>query len=65
MKKTYPHVYKIHPGEQLSRLGQIGAAAAGSTHDWRSPFYLSLWYGGMMWGYLRGPAWVDREAGAR
>jgi len=55
MKDTYPDRYRIHAREQMTRLAGIGAA---STRGWRDPLYLALWYGGMTWGYLRGPARV-------
>ena len=61
MKRTYPHRYRISAGEQVRRMGNMAAAAAGAaggTDRWRIPGYLALWYGGMTWGYIRGPAWV-------
>lgn len=65
MKSAHPGRYRIGVGEQIARLASIGTAAgraaSGSAPDrWRAPGYLALWYGGMAWGYARGPAWVDR-----
>ncbi len=64
MKRTYPEVYRIDLGEQLRRLSGIAAAtgraaAGGSSDRWREPGYLALWYAGLLWGYLLGPAWTE------
>jgi glycosyltransferase involved in cell wall biosynthesis len=64
MKRLYPAIYHVSFGEQVRRLFGIGAATAriatpgGDSDRWRTPGYLALWYGGMAWGYVKGPAWV-------
>ncbi|MCZ6600622.1 MAG: glycosyltransferase [Acidobacteria bacterium] len=62
MKRTYPDHYRIHPAEQVRRLAGL-AGAMGRTvtvgHDSdsrRAPLFLALWYGGLLAGYLMGPA---------
>jgi glycosyltransferase involved in cell wall biosynthesis len=67
MKRTYPDLYRFSLGEQLRRLLGVGAAAVrvatGDDPDrWRAPGYLAIWYAGMAWGYVRGPAWVGEAA---
>jgi cellulose synthase/poly-beta-1,6-N-acetylglucosamine synthase-like glycosyltransferase len=74
MKKTFPEHYRIHPLEQVRRLGGIARAAGGalapSTRGagpagdrfW-APVFLCVWYGGMLLGYLRGPAWTPGRKG--
>lgn len=64
MKEAYPAQYRIEPGEQVSRLAGLARAAAGAllprTGPGRdrlwAPIFLAVWYGGMLAGYLRGPA---------
>jgi glycosyltransferase involved in cell wall biosynthesis len=66
MKATYPQQYRIHPGEQVSRLAGMARAAGsalvpapGPGRDrLLAPIFLAVWYGGMLVGYLRGPAWT-------
>ena len=63
VKRTYPAIYRIEPGEQLGRLSGIAAAAGGAaagrdSDRWREPGYLTVWYAGLAWGYLLGPAWT-------
>jgi len=62
MKRTYPQHYRILPAEQIRRLaglaGAIGRSASGergSDAGW-APLFLALWYGGLLAGYLMGPA---------
>lgn len=62
MKRTYPAHYRIHPAEQLRRLtglagamGRTVTADRGSDSRW-APLFLTLWYGGLLAGYLMGPA---------
>jgi len=67
MKRNFGNVYRISLTEQLGRLGGVASAtgriAAGGDPDrWLTPGFLSLWYAGMLAGYVRGPAWV-RTAG--
>lgn len=64
MRRTYPDRYEIRLGEQVRRIaglaGAAGRAAAGPGADrWAAPIFLALWYGGMLAGLLRGPAWSD------
>jgi cellulose synthase/poly-beta-1,6-N-acetylglucosamine synthase-like glycosyltransferase len=67
MKKTYPAEYRIEPGEQVGRLAGVARAAAGAlvpdrgrvTDRLLAPMFLTVWYGGLLAGYLRGPAWTD------
>jgi glycosyltransferase involved in cell wall biosynthesis len=64
MKRAYPEVYLIHPGEQVRRLFGIAAASGqavtgGEPDRWRVPGYLAVWYAGLLWGYLLGPAWTQ------
>jgi hypothetical protein len=69
MKKAHPAQYRIAPGEQAGRLTGIARAAAGALRPGPgplgdrllAPFFLTLWYGGLLAGYLRGPAWTDRS----
>jgi glycosyltransferase involved in cell wall biosynthesis len=66
MKRAYPAVYRFSVGEQWRRVLGVGAAAAGAATGgdpdrWRTPGYLALWYGGMTWGYVKGPAWVGQR----
>ena len=63
MRRAHPELYRIDGAEQARRLGDLGAAAGraaagGDADRWRTPGYLALWYGGMAWGYLKGPAWL-------
>ncbi|HZN55851.1 MAG TPA: glycosyltransferase [Candidatus Polarisedimenticolaceae bacterium] len=64
MRRSHPDVYRIDGREQLRRLGGLGAAAAAALSPgadaWRTPGYLALWYGGLAWGYVKGPAWTIR-----
>jgi len=67
MRHAHPGLYRIDPREQLERLAGIGASAArvASRRDpdaWRTPFHLGVWYSGMLWGLMRGPAWTERPA---
>jgi len=62
MKRTYPDHYRIHPGEQVRRLqglagamGRTVTAGRGTDTGW-APLFLMLWYGGLLAGYLMGPA---------
>ena len=57
MRRAHPEIYRIDGPEQVRRLGEVGASVGGGE-DWRTPGYLALWYGGMAWGYLKGPAWL-------
>ncbi len=59
MKRTYPALYRIDAGEQLRRLSGIATAAGAGSDRWREPGYLALWYAGLLWGYLLGPAWTE------
>lgn len=63
MKRTFPGLYEISALEQVRRIGGIAGATAtaviGGTDRFLAPAFLTLWYGGMLAGYLRGPAWVD------
>jgi len=71
MKRTYPHHYRIHPSEQFRRLGSLAGAmgrtvtAAGSSDSGWAPLFLTLWYGGLLVGYLMGPApsrgWTEQH----
>ncbi len=68
MKRTYPEHYKIHPSEQVRRLtglaGAVGRTVTvgqGTDTGW-APLFLTLWYGGLLAGYLMGPA---RSRGSR
>jgi len=68
MKRTYPDYYRIHPTEQVRRLtglaGAVGrtvTAGHGTDTGW-APLFLALWYGGLLAGYLMGPA---RSRGSR
>jgi cellulose synthase/poly-beta-1,6-N-acetylglucosamine synthase-like glycosyltransferase len=58
MKRTYPDRYRISPGRQIGRV-LAGPTPAAATADvlWE-PVWLTLWYGGLLAGYLRGPAWT-------
>ena len=64
MRDEYPEVYRISVMEQLGRIGGIAGATAtavtGGVDRLLAPFFLSLWYGGMLTGYVRGPAWVEK-----
>lgn len=61
MRKTFPDRYRIRFGEQLSRIGGAAASPAERHPDrWRAPLFFACWYGGMLAGYLRGPARSDR-----
>jgi cellulose synthase/poly-beta-1,6-N-acetylglucosamine synthase-like glycosyltransferase len=69
MKETYPDRYRIEPGEQLGRLLGVARAAAGTVvprpdtgplqDRFLAPMFLTVWYGGLLAGYLRGPAWTE------
>jgi glycosyltransferase involved in cell wall biosynthesis len=66
MKKSFPEVYRIDPGEQLGRIAGVaraaGAAVGGLRKNdlgrdrWLAPFFLATWYLGMGAGYVMGPA---------
>ena len=66
MKTTYPDRYRIEAGEQIGRLFGLARAVGGTILPDRgpardrvvAPLFLTLWYGGMLAGYLRGPAWT-------
>ena len=64
MRRTYPDLYRIHPGEQVGRVGQVAQAAGSAVRDsqgpdpdrWYAPLFLATWYCGMGAGYVMGPA---------
>jgi cellulose synthase/poly-beta-1,6-N-acetylglucosamine synthase-like glycosyltransferase len=61
MRRTFPGRYRFSAGEQVSRLGTLARAASGrggSGDRLWDPLWLTLWYGGLLAGYLRGPAWT-------
>jgi len=67
MKETYPDRYHIRAGEQVARLFGLARAAGGAIFPDRGPLgdrllapvFLACWYGGLLAGYLRGPAWTE------
>lgn len=66
MKRTYPDHYAVSPREQLARLAGIAGALRGGKGPpdpdrWYGPLFLSLWYGGMLAGYLLGPAYLEKR----
>lgn len=70
MKATYPDRYHIRAGEQVGRLFGLARAAGGAIFPDRggplrdrllAPVFLTFWYGGLLAGYLRGPAWTERR----
>jgi cellulose synthase/poly-beta-1,6-N-acetylglucosamine synthase-like glycosyltransferase len=69
MKATYPDRYRIDAGEQVGRLLGVARAAAGAVVPARgpardrfvAPVFLTVWYGGLLAGYLRGPAWTRED----
>ena len=69
MKHAHPGIYRIDPREQVQRIAGMGAAVARvASRDpdaCRMPFHLGVWYSGMLWGLLRGPAWTRRPSPRR
>ncbi len=68
MKATYPDRYHIRAGEQVGRLFGVARAAGDAIFPDRhgplqdrllAPVFLAFWYGGLLAGYLRGPAWTE------
>lgn len=61
MRRAFPGRYRFSGFEQVSRLGTLARAASGrgdSRDRLWDPLWLTLWYGGLLAGYLRGPAWT-------
>jgi cellulose synthase/poly-beta-1,6-N-acetylglucosamine synthase-like glycosyltransferase len=69
MRRTYPELYRIHPGEQLGRVGELAQAAGSAARDvggldpdrWYAPLFLATWYCGMGAGYVMGPARAEHR----
>jgi cellulose synthase/poly-beta-1,6-N-acetylglucosamine synthase-like glycosyltransferase len=68
MKAAYPDRYHIRAGEQVGRLFGLARAAGGAIFPdapgplrdrLLAPVFLTVWYGGLLAGYLRGPAWTE------
>lgn len=58
MRRNYPDRYRISLRGQAGRLlSRRRSEAAGVDGLWE-PVWLTLWYGGLLAGYLRGPAWT-------
>lgn len=70
MRRTYPQYYRFSAGEQVGRLMALVRSVArapfsvrpdkarGGTDLLWEPIWLALWYGGLVAGFLRGPAWT-------
>ena len=58
MKRTYPEQYRFSLRERSAIVGARTPASTTANDDRWDPLWLAVWYGGLVAGYLRGPAWT-------